>query len=271
MEQQINEMRRQITVLQSALAQSTTGGGHSGSPAITLNAVALSPECSPSMDNAHTPGMFNPQYSMSPAVQTSQPHQPSQSMSPISPVPLNPPSYNTQFVQGSSTAPRVSTVHSYYNGSAVEDYRSHQGGLQVQHHSPHLQHLQNQQYHDVRNHSAATPQNLQSHSSNATLSPLVDSLPPTQSISPSPSPLIGSTDVSQSPRSPHSPYTSSRSSRKRSNVDIASSDSGSDSDNSEIYPSHRIRRVNHHDRRCLTIHVRFHFLSFVSSHLKFRN
>jgi hypothetical protein len=126
-----------------------------------------------------------------------------------------------------------------------------------------LQQLPNQPYQGVQNQSAAVHQNFQpsSQASTSTLPLLVDSLSPPRSLTPSPSPLISTTDISQSPRSPCSPYLShpnSRSSRKRSNADISSSDHGSDSDSSEPNPRYRIRRTNHHDRRCLTIHVSLH-------------
>lgn len=252
MEQQINEMRHQITVLQSALAQNATGSRHPGSPAITLNHSALSPECGPSMDDSHSPGIYNSQYNVSPAVQS---HQLNQSISPISPVPSNHPPYGTpQFIQGSSTAPQASLAQSYYNGSGVGEYHTQQG-LEIHHHSPHFQHLQGQHYHGVQNdHVTMMPQNLPTASSNVVSS--LDSLP--ESVSPSPSSFIGSTDVPPSPASHQT--TNSRQSRKRSRAGIASSDSSSDSDSSETYPRHRMRRTNHHDKRCLTIHVGFYHL-----------
>jgi hypothetical protein len=248
MEQQINEMRHQITVLQSALAQNATGAGHSNSPAVTLNHAALSPECGPSMDDSHSPGIFNSQYNISPAVQ---PHQLNQSISPISPVPSNHPSYGSpQFIQGSSTAPQTSLVQSYYNGGSVGEYQT-QRGLEMHHPSPHLQHLQNQ-YHDIPNDSV-TMVSQDPRTQSSSVAPLLDSIP--QSVSPSPSSLVGSTDVPRSPASYQT--TNSRQSKKRSKADITSSDSSSDTSSSETYPRHRMRRTNHHDKRCLTIHVGF--------------
>lgn len=254
MEQQINEMRHQITVLQSALAQNAGGAGQPNSPAVTLNHAALSPECGPSMDDSRSPGIFNSQYNISPAVQS---HQLNQSISPISPVPSNHPPYGSpQFIQGSSTAPQTSLVQSYYNGGSVGEYQAHQG-LEMRHPSSHLQHLQHQ-YHDVPNNSVATvPRSHQTQASSVV--PLPDAI--SQSVSPSPSSLVCSTDVPQSPASHQT--TNSRQSRKRSKADITSSDSSSDTDSSEDYPRHRMRRTNHHDKRCLTIHVGFHCLCSV--------
>lgn len=258
MELQISEMRRQISVLQSALAQNAPTAGSSGSPAIPLDTTGISPNCSPNMSDSHpVTGLFTPQYSMSPAVLPSRPHQSIQPVSPVSPILQNPPSYSTShFVQGSSTAtPHSSVLTQPRYGGDAGDY---QAALQVQHHSPHLQQLQSQQYHDTQNHAAPVRNNFQQRTAAASRPVSTDSLPPPQSVTPSPSPLAGSTDVSRSPRpprSPRSPHVGSLGSRKRSNADISSSDSGSDSDSSESNPRHRIRRVSHHDRRCLTIHV----------------
>jgi hypothetical protein len=140
----------------------------------------------------------------------------------------------------------------------------------VQHHSPHIQQLPTQQYQDTQGHPAPVNQNYQAQRLTPSLIPPVDSLSPPHSVTPSPSPLIDSTDFSCSPRSPRSPplpQHNSRTSRKRRNTDISSSGSGSDSDSSEVNPRYRIRRTSHHDRRCLTIHVSSRFLRFVSSRL----
>ncbi|KAF5363724.1 hypothetical protein D9756_000742 [Leucocoprinus leucothites] len=269
MERQMNELRQQITTLQAALAQNNSLAGQTSSPALSLNAVGISPSCSPNMDNSHpTTGLFTPQYSLSPAVLPSQPHQPNQPVSPVSPVLQSTPVYgNAHFVQGSSTTPHTSMTQRLYDGGVGDGYQSHQATLQMQHNSPHLRQLPSQQYQDIQSQSAPVHQNYQpsQQASTDTFPPSTSSLSPPRSVTPSPSPLVGSTEISQSPRSPRSPYLShatSRSSRKRSNADLSSSSSDSASDSSEPNPRYRIRRTNHHDRRFLTIHhaMRAHFL-----------
>ncbi|KXN83740.1 hypothetical protein AN958_00883 [Leucoagaricus sp. SymC.cos] len=271
MEQQMSELRRQVTVLQAALAQNTGSSTcHSGSPALSVNSVEMPPNCSPNTGNLHpVTGLFTPQYCMSPAVLPSQPHQSNQPVSPVSPVPQNVPIYNTGHYTQGSFATAHPSVTQRFNEGGIDEYQAQQTTLQMQQQSPDLQHLPDQRYQNVQHQSAPVAHAFQPEpqiqSSTSVPPPPVDSLSPPRSVTPSPSPLTGSADVSRSPRSPRSPYLSqanSRSSRKRSIADISSTDSGSDSDSSEANPRYRIRRTNHHDRRCLTIHhaMRAHFL-----------
>lgn len=265
MEQQINEMRREITALQSALAQNTATR-LSGRPGMSLNAGGVSPNRSPSMANSSpSTGLFTPQYSISPVVSPSRLQQSNQAMSPLSVIPPNPPSYNDpHFIQNSSATSHMPVMtQPYYPPGVASDYHSHQTTMQVRHHSPQSQHLQARQFIDTQSHLASLQHNFQQQAPAITFQRLAASLHAPQSVTSSPSPLIGSTDVSHSPQSPsssHSPPMSTRGSRKRSKAEISTSDSGSGSESSDHTSRHRIRRVSHHDRRCLTIHVSFLFL-----------
>jgi len=262
MEQQMGEMRQQIAALQAALSQ-TNGSlaGHSDRTPLPLNTVGTSPACSPNMSTPHlTTGLFTPQYAMSPAVPPSQPHQPIQPVSPVSPVPHSTPIYGaTHFAQDPSAAPHMSMTQRFCDSSVSHEYQPHQATMQMQH-SPPLHHLPTQQYQGAQNRQAPVHLNyrLQSQPQPPT-AVLVDSLSPPRSATPPPSPNVNPTEISLSPRSPRSPYlshaTSSRSGRKRSNADLSTTGSDTDSDSSEPNPRYRIRRTNHHDRRCLTIHV----------------
>lgn len=262
MEQQMSEMRRQIATLQAALSQ-TNGSlaGHFGSPALPLNAIGTSPACSPNLNTSHlATGLFTPQYTMSPAVPPSQPHQPNQPVSPVSPVPQSTPAYGaTHFAQGSSAASHTSMSQRFYDCNVGHEYQPHRETVQMQH-SPPLQHLPTQQYRGAQNRPGPVHSNNQ-----LQLQPqpptaiLANSLLPPRFSTPSPSPNVNSTEISSPPRSPCSPYlshaTSSRSGRKRSKADLSTTSSDTDSGSSESNPKYQIRRTNHHDRRCLTIHV----------------
>lgn len=249
MEQQMSEMRRQIATLQVALSQ-TNGSlvGHFGSPALPLSAIGTSPACSPNMNTSHlATGLFTPQYTMSPAVPPSQPHQPNQPVSPVSPVLQSTPAYGTpHFAQGPSAASHTSMTQRFYDCNVGHEYQPHRETVQMQH-SPPLQHLPTQQYRGTQNLQPQPPTAI-----------LTNSLPPPQSNTPSPSPNVNSTEISLSPRSPRSYLshaTSSRGGSKRSKADLSTTSSDTDSGSSEPNPKYRICRTNHHDRRCLTVHV----------------
>lgn len=262
MEQQMSEMRQQIATLQAALSQ-TNGSlaGHFGSPALPLNAIGTSPACSPNMNTSHlATGLFTPQYTMSPAVPPSQPHQPNQPVSPVSPVPQSTPAYGTtHLAQGPSAASHSSTTQRFYDCNVGHEYQPHREIVQMQH-SPPLQHLPTQQYQGAQNRPAPVHSNNQLQlQPQPPIAILANSLPLPRFDTPSPSPNVNSTEISLSPQSPRSPYlshaTSLRSDRKRSKADLSTTGSDTDSGSSEPNPKYRIRRTNHHDRRCLTIHV----------------
>lgn len=195
----------------------------------------VSAQPTPQQPTASTSGLFTPQYTLSPDVQEqSIPQRPS---GPTSPAPIGPPQTVMQstFVQGPSSKPYSPNVRHCSDSSLAQETR--------QHISYAAQPMQPQpQY---RFQGGAVDQQQQMLLSQAggmrQLSSSVE-----QSVTPSPSPQL----------SVLHPPTDSSTSRKRKPSEIASDDdSNIDSDGSDAAPVQRIRRANHHDRRCLTIHV----------------
>lgn len=82
--------------------------------------------------------------------------------------------------------------------------------------------------------------------------PLPTLQPLPQSVTPSPSPQLTFVEPPLPPDSEAS--TPPRTRKKRLNSELSSSDEGSSS-SSESNAGRPLKRVNHHDRRCLTIHV----------------
>ena len=85
-------------------------------------------------------------------------------------------------------------------------------------------------------------------------------VPPSQSITPTPSPQL--TLVEASRQFPDN-HTSRRKSRKRQNSELSGSTDSSSSESSGRSQSRPQRRINHHDKRCLTINVRASLSTFL--------
>ena len=194
-----------------------------------------SAQSTPQQPTASITGLFTPHYTLSPAVQEqSIPQHPS---GPTSPTPIGQPQTIMQstFVQGSSSKPYSPNVRHCGDSSLAQDTRQHTSYAE--------QPMQPQpQY---RFQGGAIDQQQQMLLSQAGGMRQLSSVE--QSVTPSPSPQLSVL---------HPPTDSSTTSRKRKTSEIASDDdSNIDSDGSDAAPVQRIRRVNHHDRRCLTIHV----------------
>ncbi|PFH51403.1 hypothetical protein AMATHDRAFT_74957 [Amanita thiersii Skay4041] len=198
-------------------------------------------------------GLFTPHYSMSPAMhEQSVPIQPT---TPLSPVGLVQPSTSSQpsFIEGFPNASYSYTQQPYVNqafDSSQQTGQVHQSTLRQQ------SQPQSVCQHGIQIHQSQINQPRQSllvsHSSE--LSRLSGH---TQSVTPSPSPQLIHAD------SRAGPVTSIVSGRKRTTAELSNDEGDSmSSDESDVNPVVRIRRTNHHDRRCLTIHhaMRLHLL-----------
>ena len=185
----------------------------------------------PQHPTASTTGLFTPHYTLSPAVQEqSIPQHPS---GPASPTPIGQPQTVMQstFVQGSSSKPYSPNVRHCDSSLAQETRQQISYAAQPQ-----------PQY---RFQVGAIDQQQQMLLSQVGGMRQLSNVE--QSVTPSPSPQLSVL---------HPTTDSSTASRKRKTSEVASDDdSNIDSDGSDAAPVQRIRRVNHHDRRCLTIHV----------------
>lgn len=93
-------------------------------------------------------------------------------------------------------------------------------------------------------------------------------VPTSQSITPTPSPQL--TLVEASRQFPEN-HTSRRKSRKRQNSELSSSTDSSSSESSGRSQSRPQKRINHHDKRCLTINVRTSLSTFLFLQVNFNS
>jgi len=234
-ERTILEMRQEI---QSLRAMLTRNGRMAIMPQSSPHALPLAPaQPIPQQPIESTTGLFTPHYALSPAVrEQSIPRHPS---TPTSPTPI----IQTQsviqatFVQGSSSKP-------YPPGAQPSNDLSlaHDSGQHIHIPYPTLPIQPQPQYRYQAGSIGQQQQFLLNQTSG--IRPQSSSIG--QSVTPSPSPQLSALH----------PSTDSSTSRKRKTSEAASdNDSDVDSDGSSITPAQRIRRANHHDRRCLTIQV----------------
>ena len=230
-ERYILEMRQEIQSLRAMLCRNGRGPAPSQhSPQISQASPA---QPAPQHLVASTSDLLAPHNVLSPVVQEhSTPQHPS---TPLSPTSFNQPT----FVQGLSS--KSYTQPSPVFAQETRQYISYpQAGhpqlmLPMQ---PHPRHLYQARINDQQQQlipSRTRP--VQQFPGSAA-----------QSVTPSPSPQL----------SVLHPQTdsSSTTSRKRKSSEIPSDDdSESGSDESDASPAHRVRRTNHHDRRCLSIQV----------------
>ncbi|KAF8640016.1 hypothetical protein AX17_001260 [Amanita inopinata Kibby_2008] len=230
------EMRQEIQTLRAML-------GSNGKPLISSQQalqVSKSPlEQQPTRQPVT--GLFMPHSSMSPAMQGQS-------------IPLQTPTSQcstlsqSTFVQGSSNNP---TYPQTFNQQMPQQLHSPQ---------THMLSQQAQQQHVYQN-NTRLPQQQQflqqfgTHSSEASTT----SEPLSQSVTPSPSPQL---TLSQSQTDPR---TRNATGRKGTMIESSNDDDEVDSmnsDGSDAAPVSRVRRTNHHDRRCLTVHhaMRVHLL-----------
>jgi hypothetical protein len=190
----------------------------------------------PQQTMGSTTGLFTPHYALSPAVrEQSIPRHPS---TPTSPTPI----IQTQsviqptFLQGSSSKPYPPGAQPSNDLSLAHDSRQ-----LIPYPTLPIQPQPQYRY------QAGVIGQQQQFLLNQTVGIRQQSSSIGQSVTPSPSPQLSAL---------HPSTDSSTTSRKRKTSEAPSdNDSDADSDGSSIAPAHRIRRANHHDRRCLTIQV----------------
>ena len=229
-ERTILEMRQEIQSLRAMLIRN---GRMTIMPQSSPHTFPLAPaQPIPQQPMGSTTGLFTPHYALSPAVQEqSIPQHPS---TPTSPTPIITQSIiHPTFVQGSSSKPYSSGAQPSNDLSLAQDGRQHiPYPIQPQPQYRYQAGVIDQQQQFLLNQAGGIRRQSSSIG---------------QSVTPSPSPQLSVM---------HPSTDSSTTSRKRKTSEAASDiDSDADSDGSSVAPAQRIRRANHHDRRCLTIQV----------------
>ena len=229
------EMRQEIQSLRAMLSRNSRMATVPQLSPQTLTTAPSQPV--PQHPTASTSGLFTPHYNLSPAVQEQS--IPRHSSTPTSPKPVGQPQTVIQptFVQGPSSKPYSPDIQYCSDSSLAQETRQRHNSYAAQPMQPQPQYrfqagAVDQQQEFMLSHIGGMRQ----------LSSSVE-----QSVTPSPSPQLSVL---------HPPTDSSTTSRKRKTSDIASDDNSDiDSDGFNATPVQRIRRVNHHDRRCLTVQV----------------
>ncbi|KAK2466118.1 hypothetical protein APHAL10511_001760 [Amanita phalloides] len=249
----ILEMRQEIQSLRAMLNRN----GRATIPQTSSQALQPAPaQPTPQQPIALTNGLFTPHYTLSPAV-------PEQSIPQHPPTPMASTSINqlnsmsqSAFVQGSSSKTytpnaRSSPAELCFTQETQQHISYHGQTGQLQLISP----VQPQPQHIYQ----AGVGNQQPRSTSNQIGSLQQPAgPAAQSVTPSPSPQLSVL---------HPPTYLSKMKRKRKTPDVTNDDDDDDdddggSDGSDGAPVQRIRRTNHHDKRCLTIQhaMRLHFL-----------
>ncbi|KIL70175.1 hypothetical protein M378DRAFT_156244 [Amanita muscaria Koide BX008] len=249
-ERSMLEMRQEMQALRAMISRQMQGCNPSQQHQQPSQSPQL-PQPTPQQPESSMTAMFATHYNMSPTLQEQNMPQHRSTPNPMSIGQSHSPTQHA-LVQGSSN----DSYSPYPQPTPVEPSLRHVAQQQMQYplRTTQLRAMSPRQSQPQQVYQTGREDQQTQNQQFTSFQPEMTKHPATQSATPSPSPQLS---VSQPPTD------SSSTRRKRKTSEISSDgDLGTDSDDSDPGPAQRIRRFNHHDKRCLTIQhaMRLHFL-----------